>query len=44
MRVTRAHEYDLVGDLTDEAPAEPAVKLNPFPIIGLHPAAGHEHR
>lgn len=41
MRVTRAHDYDLIGDLVDAAPVEntPVVAANPFPII--HGSAGH---
>jgi ribosomal protein S12 methylthiotransferase len=42
MRVTKAHDYDLVGDLTDEAPAEaPPVAASPFRII--HGTAGRQH-
>lgn len=41
MRITRAHDYDLIGDLVDEAPAwnPPALPVNPFPII--QSSAGH---
>ncbi|MBN9657704.1 MAG: 30S ribosomal protein S12 methylthiotransferase RimO [Acidobacteria bacterium] len=42
MRVTQAHDYDLVGDLIDEPPSEPAAVLNPFPIISTN--AGHQHQ
>lgn len=42
MRVTKAHDYDLVGDLIDSPPAEPAVPVNPFPIIRTN--AGHRHQ
>ncbi len=31
MKITKAHDYDLVGDLIDDAPAAPPA--NPFPII-----------
>jgi ribosomal protein S12 methylthiotransferase len=41
MRVTRTHDYDLIGDLIDEPPAHiaPSLPLNPFPII--QSSAGH---
>jgi ribosomal protein S12 methylthiotransferase len=38
MLVTQAHDYDLVGDLMDEAPAPLPVVANPFRIL----AAGRE--
>ncbi|MBI5280226.1 MAG: 30S ribosomal protein S12 methylthiotransferase RimO [Candidatus Solibacter usitatus] len=41
MRVTRAHDYDLVGDLIDQPSAEPPPVFNPFPIIAS--SAGHRH-
>jgi ribosomal protein S12 methylthiotransferase len=37
MRVTKTHDYDLVGDLIDQAPAPVPVVPNPFRIL----AAGH---
>jgi ribosomal protein S12 methylthiotransferase len=43
LRVTQAHDYDLVGDLIDDPPAdEPAPLANPFRIISAPPAGGHE--
>lgn len=42
MRITRALDYDLVGDLTDAAPPEPAperLPANPFPILNTIPKA-----
>lgn len=41
MRVTRAHDYDLIGDLVDAPPADapPPIAANPFRII--QSAAGH---
>lgn len=42
MRVTRAHDYDLIGDLIDAPPAVPAAPVNPFPII--RSTAGHQHQ
>ncbi len=36
MRITEAHDYDLVGELTDEGAAEPIVEMvqeNPFRIL-----------
>jgi ribosomal protein S12 methylthiotransferase len=45
MRITKSHDYDLVGDLVDELAPEPA---NPFHILpGLvagHAASGLPHR
>ncbi len=42
MRIRKAHDYDLVGDLTDEAPAiAPPAAPGPFRII--HGAAGRPH-
>ncbi|MBI5085117.1 MAG: 30S ribosomal protein S12 methylthiotransferase RimO [Acidobacteria bacterium] len=41
MRVTRAHDYDLVGDLIDQPAAEAPLVINPFPIIAS--SAGHRH-
>jgi ribosomal protein S12 methylthiotransferase len=38
MRITRAFDYDLAGDLTDGAPAAPPA--NPFPILTTTTAAG----
>jgi ribosomal protein S12 methylthiotransferase len=35
MRVTEAHDYDLVGELVYSQP-DPAPPLNPFPIFGAH--------
>jgi ribosomal protein S12 methylthiotransferase len=38
MRITKAHDYDLVGDLVDVAPSEPApASVNPFPILNVTP-------
>jgi ribosomal protein S12 methylthiotransferase len=42
MRITKAHDYDLSGDLTDAAPAESPLIVNPFPI--LRSSAGHRHQ
>jgi len=41
MRVTRTHDYDLIGDLIDAPPAfdAPGLPPNPFPII--QSSAGH---
>jgi len=33
MRVTAAHDYDLVGDLVDEAPPPPPLSKQPFRIL-----------
>jgi ribosomal protein S12 methylthiotransferase len=33
LRVTRAHDYDLVGDLIDPPPADPATASNPFVVL-----------
>jgi ribosomal protein S12 methylthiotransferase len=35
MRITEAHDYDLVGELVDspERPAAPRMAANPFPIL-----------
>lgn len=35
MRMTKAHDYDLVGDLVDAAPAAVAAAAKPFPIIAV---------
>ncbi|NWF85687.1 MAG: 30S ribosomal protein S12 methylthiotransferase RimO [Bryobacteraceae bacterium] len=35
MRITKAHDYDLVGDLVDAAPAAVDAPVNPFPIIAV---------
>jgi ribosomal protein S12 methylthiotransferase len=42
LRVTRAHDYDLVGDLIDDPPAAPSMPVNPFHIISS--PAGHRHQ
>jgi ribosomal protein S12 methylthiotransferase len=42
MRITQAHDYDLVGDLVDEAPVGDVVHVNPFPIIAS--SSGHQHQ
>ncbi len=39
MRITKAHDYDLVGDLVDAPADEPVIQVNPFPIIST--SAGH---
>ena len=39
MRITEAHDYDLVGDLIDEAPA--AAPVNPFNVLPATVAASH---
>ena len=41
MRITRAHDYDLIGDLVDAPPADapPLIPANPFRII--QSTAGH---
>jgi hypothetical protein len=37
MRITKTHDYDLVGDLVDQSTeAAPAV-ANPFPILQIGP-------
>ncbi len=42
MRITRAHDYDLVGDLADDPPpGEAPMTANPFRII--HGTAGRPH-
>jgi ribosomal protein S12 methylthiotransferase len=42
MRITKAHDYDLSGDLIDVAPAETPAAVNPFPILRAN--AGHRHQ
>lgn len=42
MRITKAYDYDLVGDLVDSAPEEAQAAVNPFPIISS--AAGRPRR
>jgi ribosomal protein S12 methylthiotransferase len=40
MRITKAHDYDLVGDLVDDAPSDTATArpaANPFPIFNVIP-------
>lgn len=44
MRVTRAHDYDLVGDLVDAAPAAPLPPPNPFPIIQAAQGRPRQHQ
>lgn len=49
MRITEAHDYDLVGDLVDEASPEPEFAMaaaNPFPILNAmpKPATALPHR
>ena len=46
LRVTEAHDYDLVGELTDQPVTNsPAFVPNPFPIVtGNRPEAAHAHR
>ncbi len=39
MKITKAHDYDLAGDLVDAPEQEPPAVVNPFPIIAS--AAGH---
>jgi len=40
MRITQAHDYDLVGELTDEGGADPApVATNPFRILNTVPVS-----
>ncbi len=40
MRISEAHDYDLVGGLIDEAPPESfALPVNPFPILRSSPEA-----
>ena len=46
MRITAAHDYDLVGDLTDDAPEEPASPLaaaNPFLVLNAAPRHSRSH-
>ncbi len=40
LRVTEAHDYDLVGELVDspESRYAPSQTINPFPILSSHPA------
>lgn len=43
LKVTKAHDYDLVGDLIDDPPAdEPAAVISPFRIISAPLAGGNE--
>lgn len=42
MRIRKAYDYDLVGDLTDEAPAAPP-PAPPGPFRIIHGAAGRPH-
>jgi ribosomal protein S12 methylthiotransferase len=44
MRVTKAHDYDLVGDLIDVAPVEKPLPLNLFPIIASAEGHRREHQ
>jgi ribosomal protein S12 methylthiotransferase len=44
MRITAAHDYDLVGDLVDDPPAEEVVAVNPFPIIASTSGRQHTHQ
>ncbi len=44
MRITKAHDYDLVGDLVDEAVEPVMVPANPFLILPGSPMAGLPHR
>lgn len=44
LRIRKAHDYDLVGDLTDEAPAaEAVVAANPFRILSGRAGRPHAH-
>jgi len=45
LRIRKAHDYDLVGDLTDDPPAETALPpTNPFRIISAAAGQIHTHR
>jgi ribosomal protein S12 methylthiotransferase len=45
MRIRKAHDYDLVGDLTDDPPAGAAwQEANPFRILESKAGRVHEHR
>jgi ribosomal protein S12 methylthiotransferase len=44
MRITKAYEYDLVGDLVDTAPAERPSPVNPFPIIAASAGRPRQHQ
>ncbi len=44
MRITKAHDYDLVGDLVDTAPAATAAPLNLFPIIAANTGRPRLHQ
>ncbi len=41
LRVTAAHDYDLIGDLVDEAPVV-AAPANPFRIVSASLVPSHE--
>ena len=42
MRITQAHDYDLVGNLVDTGVEMPRT-ANPFPILSAEPLAGRGH-
>jgi hypothetical protein len=51
LRVTEAHDYDLVGELVGEPELEPRTAstvnqstVNPFPILTSHPAQTYSAR
>jgi len=37
MRITKTHDYDLVGDLVDYPAETPSIPANPFPILQIAP-------
>jgi ribosomal protein S12 methylthiotransferase len=44
MRITKAHDYDLVGDLVDTAPAAAPLPVNLFPIIAANAGHARQHQ
>jgi hypothetical protein len=45
MRITKTHDYDLVGDLVDEAAeAAPVAAVNPFHILAAQRHSALPHR
>jgi hypothetical protein len=44
MRITKAYDYDLVGDLVDAAPADVPAMVNPFPIIAASAGRPRQHQ
>lgn len=44
MRITKAYDYDLVGDLVDAAQAGAPAAVNPFPIIAANAGRPRQHQ